>query len=393
MSLLGEKQFHILYLIDELILKGGTESHLFDLAKGMAEKGHRITVMCLAEGEFAKSFQKIPGVLYECLNIVRIYDGRGIAAIVRISSYIKRNKVDILQTFHTASDLIGPIAAKLACVGVKMISSRRDLGYTKSHRHVQAQRIINKLIHGILANSEAVKSVVINQERFPEERINVIHNGIHVGRFANPVPEKKQALIERLCVSGDQFVVGSVGNLRPVKGYRFMVEAAALLCPRYPKLMFLVAGEGEIKEELERLCVDLGVEKQFRFVGKVKEIPEFLSCLNLYVQPSLSEGFSNAILEAMAAGLAVVATSVGGNQEIIEEGKNGLFAKAGDSKSLAETVEFLLRDPCGCRTMSVYSRERTIMEFSIGAMINSYSEFYEMLNNGKKCFEERNGFK
>lgn len=380
---MGSKALHILYLIDELKVKGGTEKHLFELATGMAEAGFRVTVFTLAEGDYADEFKRNSSISYLCLNVTRIYDRKGLSGFFSITRYIQQQQVDVLQSFHTASDLIGPIAARLSFRHVKVISSRRDLGYTKSDRHVQMQRYINYFVDGILANSSAVKNAVIEKEHFPGGQIDVIFNGIHLNAFAADA-SCRQKQRSAMGVDDQAILIGSVGNIRPVKGYDVLVEAAAIVCKADQTVRFFHAGEGELQEELESRCRELNINDRFHFLGTTKDVQSFLSALDIYVQPSRSEGMSNAILEAMAARLPVVATDVGGNPDLVERSVTGLLAPSEDISVLAEKLIQLVRQPLIRKIFADNAYTKILETFQITSMIDNYKKKYiEIIQNDR----------
>ncbi len=375
MNELAQNRLKILYLIDELITRGGTEKHLYELATGMAEKGHEVTIFSLNDGPFGIECKKLYNINYECLNISKIYDLQGIKAIMRIYKYIIKHSIDIIQTFHTASDLIGPIAASLSANSVKIYSSRRDLGYTKLPRHLFLQKIVNNFVDGILANSTAVKQAVITQERVCADKITVINNGIDVQPF---MVDLKQREVKRLKlgITPANLVIGSVGNIRPVKGYDLLVEAAGIVCRENPNVLFYHVGEGEMKEQLETRCKDLGIGQNFRFLGATKEVPSFLSVLDIYVQPSRSEGMSNAILEAMAARLPVLATDVGGNSDLIEHDVTGMLVPAENSELMAVQLQELVLSPQLRDRLAEQALKQVIKKFQISSMVANYAAYY-----------------
>lgn len=376
MSPLAPKPCHILYLIDELKVKGGSEKHLFELATGMAAAGFRITVFALAEGVYAQEFQADSRIRYVCFNSPRIYDVKGLATLFKIATYIRNEQVSILQSFHAASDLIGPLAARLSLRHPKVLSSRRDLGYTKSKRHRKIQRYVNYLVDGILANSQAVKQSVCAQEGFPAERISVIYNGINIEPFV-PNQQRRTYQRETFGVACDTVVIGSVGNIRPVKGYDLLVEAAGVVCRQLPNVHFFHAGEGKLLKELRWRCCQLGIEDRFTFLGSVKDVPSFLNSLDIYVQPSRSEGFSNAILEAMASRLPVVASRAGGNIEIVDDGVNGVLFESCSIQNLATELVRLLSDSALRVAMGEAATGKVKRDYTYSIMSNKYQCFYE----------------
>lgn len=379
----SDNKLSILYLIDMLYARGGTEKHLLDLASGMAERGHKVTVRSFLDKGFGSAFRDVSSIDYECLNVKRIYDFKGMMALFRLCSFMAVSRCDIIQTFHTGADLVGPIAAKLANMRTAVVSSRRDTGYTKLPRHLKAQKLLNQWVDKVLANSDAVREAVEEQEGLAHEKIEVIYNGIHAEQFANVDDARKRLFRQSHRIPAGKILIGSVGNVRPVKGYHTMVEVARALCPQYQQLHFLHAGTGEDLDELKESCHIYGIADQFSFLGKIEEVPEFLSLLDIYMQPSLSEGFSNAILEAMAAGLPVMATRVGGTKEMIDHGKNGFFVEPEDSVGMASCLETLIKDKALRHDIGHSAQCRILREFTFDRMIDRYEVAYRGLKTPK----------
>ena len=270
------RKLSILFLIDELWFKGGTENHLFELAKGMSKKGHTVFVRTFWEGEFGRSFRAIESVDYDHINAKNIFSFKGIMAIFQISALIRKYNIEILQTYHTASDLCGPIIAIMANRGTTVISSRRDTGYTKTYRHIQVQKKLNRFVDKILANSSAVKLSVQDQEGVSSDKVEIIYNGLHMEPFMNVNEEKKRKFREMFHIPSGSILIGSVGNIRPIKGFETMVEVAGVLCRIYPKIHFLHAGADSPELNLGGLCNTLSIADRFSFLGKINNIPDFL---------------------------------------------------------------------------------------------------------------------
>jgi len=170
--------------------------------------------------------------------------------------------------------------------------------------------------------------------------------------------------------------VGMVANLRPVKGMDVFAAAAARLSAEFPDLRFTVAGEGELRPELERQVAALGLSQRFQMPGAQADVPGFLAGLDIAILSSRSEGLSNALLEYMAAGRAIVATDVGGNPRLIEHGVHGLLVPPDDAQALAVAVARLLREPELALRLSRAARRRVEEEHSREAMVRRFEQFY-----------------
>jgi glycosyltransferase involved in cell wall biosynthesis len=174
-------------------------------------------------------------------------------------------------------------------------------------------------------------------------------------------------------------VVGCVANLRPVKNIDGFLRAAKLVADRFPHVRFEVAGDGPDRAELESHRAELGLVDRFTFRGSVSDVPGFLRELDIAVLPSHSEGMSNAVLEYMAAGKAIVATDVGANAKLLGDGQYGRLVPAGDTSALADSIGKLVADPDTVKSLGKSARARVEAEYSRAAMVRRFERFYAEL--------------
>ena len=374
---------HIVYLIDELKGRGGSEKSLYSLVLAMRDKGFRVSIFSLQDNEYAASFKKIEKVTYRCLQVKRVYDFSGIMGLRLLRNFLRDEQVDIIQTMHTASDLLGPLASFGLSHRLKVVSSRRDMGFTKQHHHVQMQKLLNSRVDWILANSSAVKESVRMVEGYPAGRIKVIHNGILHEQFqVEDRREAKKTLLSSLGLADDAILIGNAGNLHTVKGHIFLLQAMAYLQPSHGKIYCLIAGAGSLLADLQQFCREKNITDRVFFLGNIKEMATFYAGLDVYVQPSLSEGFSNSILEAMAAGCPVVATDAGGNTDVLRDGLNGYLFQVGNSSSLAKCIIKILTSWEQAKSMSYLNRETISESYSMDVMVTQYAIFYQGVIQG-----------
>ena len=282
----------------------------------------------------------------------------------------------ILQTFHTNPDLYGPIIAKSSGVPV-IISNRRDLGFNKEPKHFVVQKMVNRFIDHFIADSEAVKQFYITKENIPEDKFTVVYNGIDLMHFDGgfDVSEIKK----QLNIPSHNYVVGSMANLTPVKGHPYFLEAASIISQEISNVHFLVVGDGPLKKELEQKARHLGLSQKVTFTGSVAEPTPLLAIMDVSVLSSLSEGFSNTILESMAMGKPVVATNVGGNPEAVVDGETGFLVSPADSNALAQAILNILRNPDLGKRMGIAGRERVKKYFTLNKMIHQIEDLYDSL--------------
>jgi glycosyltransferase involved in cell wall biosynthesis len=227
--------------------------------------------------------------------------------------------------------------------------------------------------------SQDLKRFICDKVGVAEKRVEVIYNGIAPAQRVTD--EESQKCKAELGILGRYPVLGVVGRLDSVKGHRFLLEAMPEILGRWPKAVLLVIGPGELevalKDQVERMAIGANVH----FLGMRQDVPRILSVLDAFVLPSLSEGLSVAVLEAMASGKPVVATRVGGNPEVIEHGRTGFLVQPGDAGDLAANLVKLLSDPGMMQQFGRRGAERVRQHFTMGQMVDRYRDLYVRLLN------------
>jgi glycosyltransferase involved in cell wall biosynthesis len=247
----------------------------------------------------------------------------------------------------------------------RIVRTRNNLGYWMTPWHRRLSRLCDLFTDALVANCDAAAQAVVSDEGIDPGRVVVLENGVDLARFSTLAPERK----------GPPYV-GVVANLRPVKGVDLFVRAMAALADTHADATFTVAGEGDQRAELERLAAASGIAGRLRLPGAVADIPAFLGGLDVAVLPSRSEGMSNALLEYMAAGKAIVATAVGGNLRLIDHGVHGLLVPPDDCVRLAGAVASLLDDRARGARLGAAARCRVEERYSREAMVRRFEDFY-----------------
>jgi glycosyltransferase involved in cell wall biosynthesis len=226
----------------------------------------------------------------------------------------------------------------------------------------------------VLVNCDAVADRLERVSRGHLGRIVVIPNGVDLARFA-PAPDQKG--------HGDRVRIGTLANLRPEKGVEDFVRAAALVRERCPKAHFMIWGEGPLRTDLERLVSALSLEGAVELGGATATPELVLRGLDIFVLPSLSEACSNALLEAMATRLPVVATCVGGNLSIVEDEVSGLLVPPGDTTALAKAITRLIEEPGSAANLAARGQDRIRAEFSMDRMLARIEALYDQALSGR----------
>jgi glycosyltransferase involved in cell wall biosynthesis len=227
-----------------------------------------------------------------------------------------------------------------------------------------------------IANSEAVRRDVISQERVDPDRIIVIYNGLDLQLHRRP-PDKA---VRRQLDIGRGPVVVVVCNFIDYKGHEFFFDAWREIVIRHPQAVAILAGDGATRPRWEQWCQREGLVSSVRFVGARRDVPCLLAASNLFVHPSLQEGYSNAVLEAMAASLPVVVTAVGGNVEAVEHERTGLVVPARSASALVSAIDRLLTDHAFAGHLGTAARTAVEARHQIARMVSEYESVYERLS-------------
>jgi len=369
----------ILYLIDAMILPGGTETHLFELARRLEATGYHPIVCNLAGDQPQLRRVAEAGVETWDRTIVRLYMPSGRAEVRSVIQAASGRNVQAVQTFHFKADWMGVGVAR--ALGCPLVSSRRDLGFAQTPLRRLAYRFINPSVDRFIAPSRAVRDAVARREGVSPGRIEVIYNGLDLQRFSTPAD--RAAARAWLGVPAEGPVIGMVGNLRPIKDHPTLLRAMARLAAPFPEAQLVFVGEGSEEERLRALARELGIGPRVTFAGPRSDIPRVLAAMDVFVLSSHSEGMSNAIIEAMAAGLPVVATDVGGNAECVANGETGFIVPPGDDAAMADRLGALVGDPALSATQGAAGRARAEALFDVEAMVRRTADLYRALREGK----------
>ncbi len=327
----------IAYFIDRLI-HGGTELQLIEQINRLAEYGIMQELFCLYK---SVEHDKIHlGCKVHFLNIPKLLSLNCIRKLFYLKGYLKSNSFNIVQTYFFDSTVVGVLAGKLAG-GLTILSCRRDLGFWYTPKLLFCLKFINWMTDRIVVNSNAVKeSVQLNEVVYPE-KIDIIPNGINVREFEYPLDERQENRMA-LGIPPGKLCVGTITNMsRKVKRVDLFINAAAYILKQSNEFHFIILGDGKYRNELIELSENLGIKDNLSFFGRDVSKHKVLSIIDIGVLTSDSEGFSNAVMEYMAAGLPVVATAVGGNLDLVENGKTGLLTASGDYGAMGEKILLL----------------------------------------------------
>ncbi len=363
---------HVLLIVDQMPKAlGGGERVALRIAEELPAYGYRASILTFGAALESAALQSPPCPVY-LLPLTRTYDLQALRAARELRRFIARERVCLVQTFFESSDLWGGLVAKSA--GAKLIWSRRDMGILRGRKHEIAYRGMSALPDAVFAVSEQVRRHCIEVDRVKPARVHTVYNGLDLARWS--------AMAKRSPGKEGGVLVTTVGNIRRVKGHDLLVRAAAKVRQQAPHVRFSIAGavlEPDYFEELKHLVAALQLDGCFTFAGPVNDLQAHFATAGIFVLPSRSEGFSNAIIEAMAASLPVVATDAGGNAEAVDNGVSGLIVPAENVDALADALLGLLADPERAAAMGTMGREIVERRFTVRAMMTQMTAVYARL--------------
>jgi glycosyltransferase involved in cell wall biosynthesis len=369
------EQRRILFVIDEIwsISSGGTERQLAQMVKLAARDGYRPEVAVL-RNPVAEVEQQLGCPVHDC-GLNKIFSFGGMLSMIRFWRWLRQKQFHVVRTFFVDANLIVPVIARLAGIPV-VLGSRRNTNSWMDARSALLQRFSNLFATRIVANCEQVKDAVVKTEKSPPAKIDVIYNGIDLLPFEF-VTGRRQRVRRQLGINDDAILVGNLSRLDKIKGIDTFVKAAAKVHRELPSVMFAVIGEGGERKRLEEMIASSGLAGFFLLPGNSNDVGGYLEAFDMAVLSSNAEGFSNAILEYMAAGLATIATDVGGNSEALEA--CGVLVPAGDHDALAREIITLIQDDPRRKSLGKAARERAQNNFDISGVEVLIRNYYDDL--------------
>ena len=358
----------VCFMIDRLT-RAGTESQLLALVREL-DRRHVAPTLVLLDGEDDLSRALEPA---DCpvlrLGVRKLVSATAAVAARRLRAFWRDTRPDVLQVYFLDSAYFGVPVAK-ACGVAKVLRVRNNLGYWLTPKHRVLGRALRPLVDATLTNTDAGRDALVGRDGLAADRVVVLENGVDTHRFNRfMLPDTTKKKVR----------VGCVANLRPVKNIDGLMRAAKVALERFPKLVFEVAGDGEQREELERLHAALGLGDRFVLRGSVADVAGFLRTVDVAVLPSHSEGMSNALLEYMSAGRAVVATDVGANATLVQHRASGLIVPSNDPAALVEAIGQYLSNPLRAASYGAAARRRVEAEYSRDAMTRRFEVYYREL--------------
>jgi L-malate glycosyltransferase len=380
----------VLQLIDSFH-QGGSERQAIQLTRLLHESGRfNVRLACLnPEGTLRVQAEQLEVGEIPSFPLNSFYDRNAIREFRRLGAFLRRERVSILQTHDFYTNMFGMASGYFAHVPIRIASMRETSGM-RTAAQKSAQRFAYGLAHHVVANSEAVRATLVEQGT-SKDKITVIYNGLDASRLASAATRSELLSLVGLQPETDfvgrQFVSIVANMHHDVKDYPMFLRAARLVREAVSTASFLMAGEGKLTEEFRALAQELQIENDTFFLGRCENIGALLKLSDVCVLSSKAEGFSNAILEYMAAGRAVVATDVGGAREAIVDGQTGYLVASGDYRMMAQRIGELLKNAEQAQMLGARGREVIEEKFSCEAQLKRTEELYEKLLVKRRAFQ------
>jgi len=365
--------WHIIETLDT----GGAERMVADLARSQAG-GRLVTICCLKHaGPVARSLSGDP------VRIVELgkNEGNDLRIPIRLASLLRKERVGIVHSHDWGAYCETAVAAAWGGVGAFFHTAHGDFhssgnGWSSRAKwrvRRTAERLLSGGLDALVTVSRDLKDRIHKETGIPEQKIRVIRNGV---RLRTPDWARAGRLRQTLGIPDDAFVVVTVARLAPVKNLGILIEAIRMVRALRGNARLLIVGDGPERDALHDKAVQFGIADWVTFTGERDDIPECLGISDLYVNCSLHEGISLAILEAFFSKLPVIATEVGGNRELIESGCSGIFVPPGDPARLAGEIVRLIDDEPERKRLGTAGYAKAERDFSFDAMVKSYESLY-----------------
>ena len=348
---------------------GGLENGIVNLTNHSDQDAFVVDILCLRErGELANRITNPSSrVLFD-----ENRDPSITTAIRKIFEAVKTRKYDIIHA-HGFSTMLASYIASKGLKNVTVINGEHGTLYHESLKQRLLQRFLFSRMTLNLAVSRDLKEQIIRLFRIKKDNFKPIINGVDTERFK---PQNKSDVRASLSIPNDAVVIGSVGRLVPVKDFPTLIKGFSKLDHSSFDLRLVLVGDGTERESLEALVAGLDLQDKVTFTGRRDDVEKIVSCFDLFVLPSLSEGLSNTLLEAMSSGIPAIGCNIGGNPEIIRENYSGYLYAAGNVSQLTTTLQSIINDPGKLDILSKQTRQHILDNHSLTNMVKNYENTY-----------------
>lgn len=356
---------HSLHIDEQNGWRGG-EQQAYYLVEGLRARGHRVTIVGRPGSPFLTRTSPIDGVDSIALPLRNEFD---LLSAWRIARYVKKNEIDILHAHTSHAHTIALLAQRLGRRGRVVVSRRVD--FVPRHDWLTKQKYIAP--DRVVAISEKIADVMLDLG-VPKDRLSVVHSGINPQRVQiTPIPRTD------LGVADADPLIGNVAALVGHKDHHTLIDAMPHVLRELPRAQLLIAGEGSLRSAIEQQIESLGLTEVVHLLGYRDDVPGILTALDLFVMSSSEEGLGTTVLDAMAAGIPVVATAAGGIPEMVRDAETGLLSPVKDPQALAQNIVRMWTEPALRLGCAERARIRVNAEFSVEQMVEGNLAVYREL--------------
>jgi L-malate glycosyltransferase len=360
-------------LVDTVAQGAGTERQVIETAKRLNKSRFDVHVCCLEPSAQLDSLSEYCRTA--TFPATRFHSAQGIRQLTHLRRYLAENSIKVVHAFMNKTAIFA-VASSLVSDRI-VITSRLNTGYWYTSSQQVLFRMLNLGTNQIMANSEEAKRIAVKAETIDRDKVDVVYQGVDMHVFKPGAGDLSAS--ERLGIPPAALVIGIVANLRPVKDIPLFLRAAELVAREVKDIAFVVAGAGGQLAELEHMASGAGLQRKVFFTRGRGRVVDYLARMSIGCSTSLSEGFSNAILEYMAMGLPVVATDVGGNREAIVDGETGYLVRDRLPECFANRLLHLIRNEDLRREMGRKGLSRCAENFELGRTISHLEQYYSSL--------------
>lgn len=357
---------------------GGGSVVVLSIVRKMIERGDQVWVVAL-DDETALHFRNAGAVPVRVPGWLRPVNPVDLVPLVYLWWLCWRERFDLVSCHTSKGGMLGRIAARLA--GVPAITHHvHGFGFHQfthplvKHVYVFFEKIGAACHDLMITVGEQHREFAMELGIEKGERIRTILNGIDVPKFLG---HDRAAIRAELGFRDGEVILGSIGRLATQKGFAYMIEAMPAIVAKHPQARLVIAGIGDLEEELKALRAKVGMERHVTFLGFRRDAPRLLAAFDVFVHPSLWEGLSISLMEAMVAGCPIVCSRIPGNIEMIEDGRTGIFSEPAQPESIVASVNRMLDDPAAARRMAETAQREGVERFSVERMVRENIEAYD----------------
>ncbi|MCL4428813.1 MAG: glycosyltransferase family 4 protein [Deltaproteobacteria bacterium] len=372
------KKIKILYIITTCEV-GGAQEYLYSFLKEIKKSGdYELNLACNTEGQYYSKFLEVFDSIYGIKELKRKFTlFSDLTAIIKIYKIIKNNNFDLIHIQTSKASFLGAVASKLA--GSRNIvysahgfnSAHATMNLLSDKFYLYLKNFIIKNSSFIAVASKTVKDFIINNiKKIDNKKIEVIYTGVNFKKFSYIRRNSEK-------IHNKQFIIGSCGRLIKIKGHEFLIRSAKLVIEQCDNIDFVIYGEGPLKKYLNNLIIELNIEKNFIIKDFTENISEEMINFDIYVQPAFVDSFPLAPCEAMAMGIPVIATKVGGFPEMVTHGMNGYLVDFNDYNDLKEKILDLINNRDKRKEFGVNAHEYAIKNFNWSIVAKKYEDIYK----------------